>query len=115
MSKHTPGPWINLPYTNRVVRRFKASNGVVIEQAIAEAKKSTYVSGQGYVKNSKDAIQANALLIAEAPELLAVLKKLVEAVGCHCEETHTGEVLESRYLCPIHEAERVIAKAEGRE
>lgn len=52
----------------------------------------------------------NGRLFAAAPDLLEALKAMVAATDCSCEETS-----DSRYVCPLHDAEDAIAQAEGRK
>lgn len=59
MSKHTPGEWM-LAGTD-IVRPFIAKNGVVINQLVATARKSTYVNGK-YIAHPVGVVEANARL-----------------------------------------------------
>jgi len=86
MSKHTPGPWeVNFKKFNEV----RAENGAVV----AECKKLTSLVG----------LQANARLIAAAPNLLEALQGLLNALPSAT--THPA----------IRAARAAIAKATGDE
>lgn len=84
-SKHTPGPWI-------------AENEVSCIKIWSRSNGRTVLARVG----SNDTDEANARLIAAAPELLRLLGLLVR-------DTWRNSTLELR-----HECERAIAKAEGR-
>jgi len=95
MSKHTPGPW-------RVVLGPQADSHLEIH------------GGNGYVGlaflgtfDDGSLGEANAILIAAAPDLLKVLRPLVDR---HCYE-HCGETL---HTPRCKDAKRVIAKAEDK-
>jgi hypothetical protein len=86
MSKHTPGPWT-------VGDSGGYLNQMKIEPAI------------GVVYGAGEEIQANAHLIAAAPELLEALQELKEELFQHAE---------GNYLRPfLDKAEAAIAKAKG--
>lgn len=96
-SKHTPGPWIapdtflnNQP--NRTYLRQKAYGGAVI----ADLGETSHVN------------QADARLIAAAPELLEACKALLMHSGCP-----TGHAKADRWAKACAEARAIIAKAEG--
>lgn len=112
MSGHSPGPWVVMP------RKY---DGLAVEQdAVAGlhgvlrliCRLNTFPPGRDH--------EANARLIAAAPDLLASLRKTLAAanelhgqgIGCpDCPDDHeeTGED------CPmLAAAEAAIAKAEGR-
>jgi hypothetical protein len=93
MNKHTPGPWRTIESTNKTVRTVVGPD----------------FPGQGYIadvnlcrtNNAQDVDgEANARLIAAAPELLEVCKYLVHMIG---EENVPGNCIAA------------INKAEGRE
>lgn len=68
-SQHTPGPWQVLPlYTNRSVYPIGAKIDANASSILAE------VNSQG---GTSDDCQANARLIASAPELLEALRLLI--------------------------------------
>lgn len=118
--KHTPGPW--------VVRTagHGAAGGVVVDElwvgkpagdtaddiAIASDIRNPYADQLDHVA------EANAALIAAAPDLLEACKRLEMAcmrLGIHFsrgthEGKHTDEALEA-----INQARAAIAKAEGRQ
>ncbi len=93
MSGHTPGPW-------------KASSqaypGGRWTEWYVESEPGCYVwnNDDGY---SGSADEADAHLIAAAPELLEAARAMVEAMGSYAEHTRNGLQL-------LH----AIAKAEGR-
>ena len=94
---HTPGPW-------RVGR--KLSNCVVVT---AEGKDIGTVSINKYTDNAIN--EANARLIATAPELLAALKTLVGLLDVQADEMEEAGIA----ILPEREAARaIIDKAEGR-
>lgn len=106
MSEHTPGPWSleppkSSPFTPQ------ANNRVWPSTAWANHRRDPIcqLSSQGAAPPDIDPeAQANARLIAAAPELLAALKSLIENV-------ETGSY-ESTGQC-IADCRAVIAKAEG--
>lgn len=90
MSEHTPGPWIVAPGTCDVVKQVKTEE-CLVWIPIASMHGARY--GMSDV--------ANAALVAAAPDLLKVVKKLLEECGSEAR-------LSTRLL-----AEETVAKAEG--
>lgn len=90
MSKHTPGPWINL------------GNGDIVAQS------ENYCGGEKDIASvfltSNDEDEANANLIAAAPELLEALKDMLDGHEDAC--TGYGEGAADK-------ARAAIAKATG--
>lgn len=109
MSTHTPGPWVDAKATD------KTGGSIVMrgDEWIAVA--------QDFNQWDRDAErQANARLIAAAPDLLAALQKLAdyaeaearggdEAVPQHLRCINSGMVAQA-----VSEARAAIAKAEGK-
>ena len=73
MSKHTPGPWE------------VEANGVTVRQQKKRYAMKICRAWEIYMARSER--EANARLIAAAPELLAALKALLE--GCVWKDAHT--------------------------
>lgn len=97
MSTHTPGPWKVHPYRNGKIGPYNMAidvgpAGRMVAQICGEFEKP--VAG--------DEAEANARLIAAAPDLLTALKALVIAT-----DGHPGSVRQR------DEARAAIAKAEG--
>lgn len=103
-TKHTPGPWV---WRGEVGRsELHSAHGCVIG----------YAGYEGMWMHSDGDAEANAHLIAAAPEMLAELRNMVRWCG------HRGEVLGEDKLLPINQqppevqsAMRAIAKAEGEQ
>ncbi len=74
MSKHTPGPWVVDEANTNLVARLV--NGVY--EYVCEVEPSSF-STREY---SQDQEEADARLIAAAPELLAALKRMVLDGNC---------------------------------
>ena len=80
MSKHTPGPWVIIPpdagdlrpkwYVEQPVGYMQPNNKHVSGHCVADVFETD--EGEG---------KANASLIAAAPDLLAALEGLIEAIG----------------------------------
>jgi sialic acid synthase SpsE len=107
MSKHTPGPWIGagpsfgdpLPrYTTDIYTEWEDENGEVI--SICELP----------FNHHDDENEANALLIAAAPDLLEALKLCLPYVRAAMQST--GGMAE--YKAELA-ADAAIAKAEGEQ
>jgi hypothetical protein len=104
-SKHTPGPWIGagpsfgdpLPrYTTEIVTEWEEEDGESLSICTLP------------FHHHDDENEANALLIAAAPDLLEALRKVV-ALWDHHASAHGDGI-----ISPLHEAARAaIAKAEG--
>lgn len=99
MSKHTPGPWEWETFKAPILPRLWSSDVIICDFGSDEP----YYPVGGTPPN-----EANARLIAAAPELLEALKALINNVGsCICYD-------ESERECKAWEmAEAAIAKAEG--
>ena len=76
---HTPGPWSFDPPRNWVAHRWKCSVRVGAKRqgnSIAEV----YMGGPGALSAEADAVEANASLIAAAPDMLQALKDIAETL-----------------------------------
>lgn len=101
MMTHTPGPW--KWYTSNSYTRL-GTDGDYHELMYAESHQDGYASI--VCRN-----EADANLIAAAPELLSVLKDFHRRCRCTLENSIPGE-LPRCFTCTT--AESAIAKAEGR-
>jgi hypothetical protein len=112
MSKHTPGPWEQIIDGDMVGAMNPYGHGMM---NIADIRGWGHLTGTGACRLSeKDAIaiqEANARLIASAPELLDVLKDLLydlDTVDSHALNETVLPIWED-----IDRAKAIIAKAEG--
>jgi hypothetical protein len=95
-TKHTPGPWVARQSAHGPIDIFDSQERDVVT-----------VYGGGVPSEHK---QANARLIAAAPELLDALKAMDAAI-CEGFETQAGRMAGRKALIAARAA---IAKAEGR-
>ena len=106
MSKHTPGPWV--VYGNGIFPKGKSSN-------IATASIMNFeLNHDGTQKPCKE-MEANANLIAAAPDLLAALNRLVDLHLCEQEGVGAGMPTAEDWYEAVEAAEAAIEKAEGGE
>lgn len=92
MSKHTPGPW-----RMEVV---KVMHGMSIDVYAPDGKR--------IVKDLPNSDEANARLIAAAPELLNVCEQISKS-NCCCDDLPESD----QWVCPKCMADKAIAKAKG--
>ena len=100
MSKHTPGPWVARPYA-------KGIEGNDLMPSIFGPDGRSIASCGNAKMRSFETRDANARLIAAAPEMYAALKKIV-GKGMHV--THDCA---RKCVCGFLDAKAAIAKAEG--
>lgn len=98
MGEFTPGPW---SVSKKKARRVTNLHGVVICNAVLRNRGGPKAKSE--MKDEHEA-EANAQVIAAAPELLAALK----ALRNHC----SGTINPSTLLALLANADLVIAKAE---
>lgn len=101
--KHTPGPWSINEYG----------------KVVGPDKETVSINGVsmpcGFVP-PQDVSNANAALIAAAPELLEALKRCVECLNGPVSDLMTGDALAAAGVYgALVQAGAAIAKAEGRE
>ena len=112
--QHTPGPWrkfetpqkIEILCNDRLAPACMPSTGI----KIAEVRFKRIARGGTFAGNDVD--EANARLIAAAPELLAALNHLATAV--RDTENQWGKVINIAVHASAIAAFAAIAKAEGR-
>lgn len=97
MSKHTPGPWVAVKYPDTKAHTVWA-NGV---SSLASVK-----------HNQPHTQEANAHLIAAAPEMLEALKALIDAFEPYVLDETDADVRE-RNVAHLIEARAAIRKATG--
>lgn len=108
MSKHTPGPWFAGP-DNYIWRRhptdlYQYGGGVAGDAPLA----GVFASPSDWV--NKFPVEANARLIAAAPELLEALERLkIEVVLSDVDP----EYIESHFRPWLDKAEAAMLKARG--
>jgi hypothetical protein len=118
MSKHTPGPW----WTDNLYYEAHPSNARtdIIAAAKSDKHSGTKVAeasfsptpSEYHVDNRKEA-EANARLIASAPDLLAALKVFTDFPADVFEGDHDGRYTMTVQLHDMRNARAAIAKAEG--
>ncbi len=99
MSKHTPGPW-NCNRASSAGRNIIVSESMPLDIAVLSNRDKT-----------QSEIDANARVIAAAPELLEALSKINDA-ACYASEENTDAMKEALLLIG-NLARAAIAKAEG--
>jgi len=104
MSKHTPGPW-------------EAASGEVTTERIEGRSFRRIAAVQDYGMGSLPEVdEANARLIAAAPELLHSLRGVLHWAECECKRIRNETPAnEEPVQCDYCTACDVIAKAEGRD
>lgn len=112
MSDHTPGPWEPSEF---VKENPLARSGVFlcVQRAGTNDTKNRIctIIAQGDGRYDPEVTNANARILAAAPELLEVLKNIVEN-GCMASTVLKDvHLVKSRY---VEEAYAIIAKAEGK-
>ena len=104
---HTPGPWQVSPLDGRTCgpSRLLICNGTTLAQMQAVA----------IVTLRTSETDANARLIAAAPDLLAALREMVDMVlsPAYVDKADEARAMEARSAI-VTNARRVIAKVEGR-
>jgi hypothetical protein len=107
MSKHTPGPW----RTQKLEGDMQQKVHVRAEHLPIATVFALNSTGRGFVTLT-DEEQANAALIAAAPEMLEALRKANAALKCNIKSGNLNCICEG---CTAADAARAaIAKAEGR-
>jgi hypothetical protein len=104
MSKHTPGPWVVDEANTNLVARLV--NGVY--EYVCEVEPSSFSTREC----SQDQEEADARLIAAAPDLLEALKDM-HSGWKYIRETH-GDLYGVGWDRSQGKAEAAIAKAEGK-
>ena len=104
MSAHTPGPWTLTTVPTQVGHCHKIGPFPSRNERRPETHACVYVDGLGLRPEDAPELLANARLIAAAPDLLALLKELVDIEG-----PQPGHV---EWFGRVQAA---IAKAEGRQ
>lgn len=94
--KHTSGPWISHS-DNNIYPLWDEDGEHAIADTIDELK-----------ERSKEETEANARLIAAAPDLLVALKSLVQVTNYLIEHNHTFNEVACAYL---EEAREAISRA----
>ena len=97
MSKHTPGPW----HTDSEKSFYVFAHGSLAEQS--------GVKNGPFICNAST--QANARLIASAPELLGELVKITDAYAAAMKDAGVAHYPEA--LVVVRQARAAIAKARG--
>ena len=98
--KHTPGPWAVNPFAAQV-DAFNENGGATVCELLWPTE-----------VRSEAETEANARLIAAAPDLLAALKALRRYITIRYSEF--GEVLNEGAVTDLATIDAAIAKAEGR-
>jgi len=98
-AKHTPGPWIN--------------DGKTISAPVAPDESQTYIAPVAFIEDgwTEDMQNANARLIAAAPDLLVAAEELLALLSAGPAGDDTDSKCERSRIAALQAA---VAKAEGR-
>lgn len=110
MSKHTPGPWITDDDTE-VIAKIPSDSPNKSSPDILTICRAVDV--EIYADNRSGSTAANARLIAAAPDLLDVAKRLDDAVGFFLAALPTNHAVAKDLIGLRDVARASIAKAEG--
>lgn len=117
-AKHTPGPWTLKRGAGRYSDRLYIESHVYSTQTVTSGKDQIAQLTSLYWDDHGQEVEANAFLIAAAPELLAALKALQTwpKQNCWCPlERAQAEAHGTKIHMPSCKAARAAtAKAEGR-
>lgn len=108
---HTPGPW-SVGHTRDTTERYQHTSFEVpvhvgafgVNGGPGNALAIVYLGGKGAIDGSREAVEANARLIAQAPELLKVLKGILVI--------HTESDTHMACNCPYCQAWAIIQRVE---
>ena len=117
MSNHTPGPWKHIEGTASIMaHKTVANDSEGYDYDVAQVER---IDGAYSAKNDPES-QANARLIAAAPELLEALNKLVTALEQSRRVVHIGGAHDKYEIAyhigadnPVRRARAAIVNAEG--
>jgi hypothetical protein len=115
-STHTPGPWeyekssIQTPYVCEIMAKFEGHGD---KQMVVARSYSWREYGVEARQKRQEEAEANARLIASAPELLDACKKVVEIAESHIHSEYDGTSMLNDLLKDLEPIKKVIAKAEG--
>jgi 2-oxo-4-hydroxy-4-carboxy--5-ureidoimidazoline (OHCU) decarboxylase len=105
MSKHTPGPWKAQP------REFPEGQWFLEGQwEVVSTRKAERLIAEAAPHIDSDSEEANARLIAAAPELLEALISATRCLAWHVEEQGRGVAMDG---VTLERARAAIAKARG--
>lgn len=118
MSTHTPGPWVAmgtkaLGLSEVVAEGLDFSEGFLV----CTINRDWYDAGSQLRPLQRERVDANARLIAAAPELLEACHHAARSehhAACKCHGEYSGNP-EMYCTCHVQKARDAIAKAEGRE
>ena len=116
---HTPGPW-TVGHTRQ--SKTHPSIGPFYETAVHVGDSTArgnclaiaYMGGDGATDKDRDAVEANARLIAAAPDLLEAIQKLLWQHEQELKNEYCGSLL-TQMLAQVDHARAAIAKATGDE
>lgn len=103
---HTPGPW-----SRQGQWQLRTDTGDWVDAECMEAPKWGIIGA--WLDASSDESEANARLVAAAPELLESCRRLLEIVEAEYEADECPEDLDS-WRAAVQLASDAISKAEGR-
>lgn len=107
-SKHTPGPWIAGEFAN-IENELPNSLAVLPARNAVKGMRSAAICLVAPTEKMNSTDVANAELIAAAPELLSLVKKLGQIIDNIATQTSSIPA----FLAILQECEAAIAKAEG--
>jgi hypothetical protein len=102
MNKHTPGPWNVSDHVNNNEIVVRSNDGDIVANLKCDRVHNSM--------NGKTEVEANARLIARAPELLEALRKAEASMY----SLHESNALDDEDYAALKAVTQAIAKAEGR-
>ena len=110
MSKHTPGPW-----SVGATRHYKCSGGAEVAIHYGPAESMGNCIAHAYGHGPSGDAEADARLIAAAPELLEALRGMMDAYADLCDDVTPSYQTYERRKARVDAARVAIAKATGEQ